>query len=172
MPSDRTSAQPGNPDARADSHAAGETIGQRVLLWLLPAVFLMRVAAQAFQYWAPQAFLPDFSRFQGSSIGYPLLLTAQVLILALMGRVLWLSKAGGLLYTRRKARILQWAGAVYLAGSIVRIVIGLAVPGAPAWFTAWIPACLHVVLAAYVLTLASVYKRGSRPAPANRESGR
>jgi hypothetical protein len=54
-----------------------------------------------------------------------------------------------------KGRALLWFGAVYMAGSLLRIVVGIALPGAPAWFTAWIPAAFHLVLAGYVLVLAT-----------------
>jgi len=50
--------------------------------------------------------------------------------------------------------VLLWIGGIYMAGSLLRIAVGLAVPGAPAWFSTWIPALFHVVLAGYVLTLA------------------
>jgi len=43
--------------------------------------------------------------------------------------------------------------------SVGRIVVGLSVPAAPAWFSTWIPAVFHVVLAAYVLTLAHYHRR-------------
>jgi hypothetical protein len=41
-----------------------------------------------------------------------------------------------------------------MAGSLLRIAIGLAWPAAPHWFTAWIPAFFHLVLAAFVIILA------------------
>lgn len=56
-------------------------------------------------------------------------------------------------------RVLLWIGGLYMAGSLLRIAVGLVVPGAPAWFSTWIPALFHVVLAGYVLTLAT---RGAR----------
>ncbi|MDB5802156.1 MAG: hypothetical protein JWL63_3095 [Rhodocyclales bacterium] len=41
-----------------------------------------------------------------------------------------------------------------MGGSIWRLVVGLAIPEASAWFSAWIPAVFHVLLASFVLTLA------------------
>lgn len=60
----------------------------------------------------------------------------------------------------RGGRILLWLGRFYMAGSLARIAIGIAVPGAPAWFSTWIPALFHVVLAAYVLVLARFHPPG------------
>ena len=60
----------------------------------------------------------------------------------------------------RGGPVLLWFGIVYMAGSVVRIIVGLAVPAAPAWFSAWIPALFHVVLAGYVLALARFHPHG------------
>jgi hypothetical protein len=55
--------------------------------------------------------------------------------------------------------MLLCAGGIYMAVAVIRIVIGLGFSGAPSWFTAWIPAIFHVVLAAFVLTLAAYHFR-------------
>jgi hypothetical protein len=124
------------------------------LLWFLTFLFSLRVAGQAIQLWAPQPFLPPFDAFQGSNLPYPVLLGAQVGILAVMVFCNLRRPRGG--------RVLRWLGAIYMTGSVLRIVVGLAVPSAPAWFSTWIPAAFHLVLAAYVLALATA--RGRSPA--------
>ena len=122
----------------------------------------MRALGQAVQRWTPQPFLPPFDAFQGSDLPYWLLLSSQLLILALMigvtSRVWW----GALRKSPRSARVLGWVGSLYMTGSIVRLAIGFAVPEAPAWFTTWIPALFHVVLAGFVLTLAAYHAPGPR----------
>ena len=55
-------------------------------------------------------------------------------------------------------RVLFWIGVIYMSVSLARIAVGLVVPGAPAWFSTWIPAVFHVVLAAYVLALSGELK--------------
>ncbi|HWQ37780.1 MAG TPA: hypothetical protein VNM24_04085 [Burkholderiales bacterium] len=132
------------------------------LLALLTGLFALRVAGQAVQRWIPQAFLPAFEAFQGSRLPYWSLLSAQIVILAVMVRVCWRAANGTLIVNPRLGRILLWAGAVYMAGSLLRLLVGLAMPAAPAWFTAWIPAVFHVVLAGFVLTVARYHPR--RPA--------
>ena len=124
------------------------------LLWFLTFLFSLRVAGQALQRWAPQAWLPPFDAFQGSNLPYPVLLGSQVVILGAMVFCNLRRPRGG--------RALLWLGGLYMTGSILRIVVGLALPGAPAWFTAWIPAAFHIVLAGYVLALATA--RGRSPA--------
>jgi hypothetical protein len=133
-----------------------------VLLWSLTALFAVRVLGQAIQRWWPQAFLPPFDTFQGSGLRYPILLAAQAVILGLMVRVARRVSAGTLSTSRVEVRLLTLFGGLYMAGSVLRIVIGLAVPTAPHWFKAWIPALFHLVLAGFVITLTL---QGPRPLP-------
>ena len=128
------------------------------LLWLETFVFALRVCGQALQRWAPQPFLPVFDAFQGSGLPYSLLLSAQAVILIVMIAFARRVQIGSLIPNARAAMALLWAGGIYMAGSIGRIVVGLTVATAPAWFSTWIPAVFHVVLAAYVLTLAYYHR--------------
>jgi hypothetical protein len=136
---------------RRSTHAA--------LLWLLTIAFAVRVFGQAVQRWAPQPFLPPFAAFQGSSLPYGVLLTAQLLILIVMAVVARRIQMGALIPNAHTGKLLTWVGGIYMAGSIVRIAIGLIVATAPAWFSTWIPAAFHLVLAAYLLALASYHRR-------------
>ena len=132
-------------------------------LWLLAILFAMRVFGQALQLWAPQPFLPPFDVFQGSNLPYWLLLPVQVLILSVMITFARRVQTGSLALRVRPGTVLTWAGWIYMTVSVARIVVGLSTPAAPAWFSTWIPAVFHVVLAAYVLTLAYYHRCGSRP---------
>jgi hypothetical protein len=126
---------------------------------VLTLLFAGRVAGQAIQTWAPQSWLPPLERWQGSSLDYSILLGTQLLMLAAMA---WASVRAwrGVLRVRPTwGRILAWLGAVYMAGSVARIVIGLVVPGASPWFSTWIPAMFHLVLASFVLALARYHSR-------------
>jgi hypothetical protein len=135
------------------------------LLWLLSALFAARVLGQAFQLWAPQPFLPPFAAFQGSSLPYQALLPAQLAVLGAMFTAAWRAQRGVLRGGARTGRRLGMFGKAYLAGALARIAIGLAVPAAPRWFSSWIPGAFHVVLAAFVLTLATACRpEAGRPA--------
>ncbi len=129
------------------------------LLYLLASIFFLRVAGQAIQYWIPIELLPPFGAFQGSSLHYAVLLSVQVLLLVLMFRAAWRLGSGKLLPSRRTGRWMTVFGAIYIVGAVTRIAIGLAVVGAHPWFSSWIPAVLHVVLAMFVLVLASFHLR-------------
>jgi drug/metabolite transporter superfamily protein YnfA len=131
---------------------------------LLTGLFALRIAAQAVQFWIPQSVLPTFDAFQGSSLSYSTLLLTQLLIFALMLRTCLRIGFGISVPDRRFGRGLAWFGGIYMAGSIIRIAVGIAAPSAPAWFSTWIPAFFHLVLAGFVLTAADFHLRGSRPA--------
>ncbi len=124
------------------------------LLWALTALFTLRVLGQAVQLWWPQPFLPRFDSFQGSGLSYQLLLTAQIVILGLMARTALRVRAGTLRPSPTQQKTLAWSSFLYMGGSMLRIMIGIFVPAAPAWFTTWISALFHLVLAAFVMALA------------------
>jgi len=128
-------------------------------LWMLTVLFAMRVFGQALQRWAPQPFLPPFDAFQGSNLPYWLLLSVQLVILVVMIVVARRVQTGSLAPSARAGTVLALVGWIYMTLSVGRIAVGLSAPAAPAWFSTWIPAVFHVVLAAYVLTLAYYHRR-------------
>jgi hypothetical protein len=128
-----------------------------VSMTLLTALFAVRVAGQALQRWNPQPWLPPFATWQGSTLDYRALLAIQVSILAGMAWTSWRAWTGALRPRIGAARWLRAAGALYMAGAVSRIAIGVAVPAAPRWFSAWIPASFHLVLAGFVLAWAGYY---------------
>ncbi len=128
-------------------------------LWMLTILFAMRVFGQALQRWAPQPFLPPFDAFQGSNLPYWLLLSVQLVILVVMIVVARRVQTGLLAPSARAGTVLALVGWIYMTLSVGRIAVGLSAPAAPAWFSTWIPAVFHVVLAAYVLTLAHYHRR-------------
>jgi hypothetical protein len=131
------------------------------LLWTLSCLFALRVLAQALQRWLPQSSLPHFCKFQGSNLPYPVLLSAQILILAAMLRYSWKAHRAELTASRRETKTLFWCGAIYMSGSVARIAIGLTISIAPPWFSAWISAVFHLVLSGFVLTLVWTHHRAS-----------
>jgi hypothetical protein len=128
------------------------------LLWMFSALFAVRVLGQAVQHWWPQTYLPPFNALQGSRLSYPTLLSAQTIILGLMVRTSWRATTGSFRPSDRKSVLWTWIGGLYMSGSVLRIVIGLASPNAPHWFRVWIPAFFHLVLAGFVLTLAFYFR--------------
>lgn len=133
--------------------------GSVIWMWLLTVLFCIRVAGQAVQRVLDLPWLPLFEEFQGSSLPYGVLLASQLLILLLM---VWtsLQAATGLLRRRlRLGRALWAAGWVYFAGSLLRLLVGMAWPEAHPWFRTWIPGFFHLVLAAFTLQAACYHLR-------------
>jgi hypothetical protein len=125
------------------------------VLVVLTLLFALRVLGQAIQRWWPQRFLPDFAAFQGSNLSYPILLSAQLVILAVMIECCRRIASGRWALRSAILSRLRWFGRLYLFGSILRLLIGIGVATAPHWFRAWISAGFHVVLALFVLRLAA-----------------
>lgn len=123
------------------------------------ALFALRVAGQAVQRWRPQDWLPPFGAWQGSGLDYGVLLAFQLVILAAMTWATVGAWTGSLRSSPGRRRWALGLGALYMAGSIARALIGLAVEGAPAWFSAHISSAFHVVLAGFVLALAGYHSR-------------
>lgn len=139
----------------AEQHRLAESLP--AILAALTAAFAARVAAQALQRWFPLSFLPPFDAFQGSALPYWILLPAQLGILALMCRIGWRARKGTLQRRPRISRTLAILGVVYFAAMFARLVVGLMVSDAPAWFRAPISAVFHLVLATFVLLLAAYH---------------
>jgi hypothetical protein len=118
-----------------------ETRAHVLLLWSLTALFAFRVAAQLVQYTSPTPLLPSFEAWQGSGLGYPVLLASQLVILVLMisgvNRI-----ARGTPPVRRVGVWLLALGGVYFAVMAVRLAL------------------FHLVLAGYLLTLGHYHLRG------------
>ena len=123
-------------------------------LYLLTALFTLRVGGQALQRWLPQTWLPPFADWQGSAIGYPVLLAMQLLIIAAMALASHRAWKGTMRPTRAGVLAAYWTGGIYMAASIARPTIGILVPDSHPWFHAAISSAFHLVLASFVLALA------------------
>ena len=130
-----------------------------LILAVLACLFAMRVVAQGMQRWHEVPFLPPFDAFQGSAIPYELLLSAQIVILAVMAWLAWQVRTDKLQRRASVGRVLAIVGWIYCSVMLIRLWVGIAVPAAPGWFKAWIPGVFHLVLAAFVLALAAHHRQ-------------
>jgi len=126
-------------------------------MWVLTVLFSLRVFGQAVQRWVPQPWLPPFTAWQGSSTPYPLLLSIQLLILGAMATTAHRAWHGHTIARRSAMKWLTGLGALYVTVALARIVIGISIETAPAWFRAWISGVFHVVLAAFLLAFAGYH---------------
>jgi hypothetical protein len=122
-------------------------------MWLLTALFSLRIVGQALQLWLPQPYLPPFASWQGSTIPYSLLLAIQLVILGAMACASYGAWKGSMVSSRSRLHWSLWLGGLYMTAAVARLAIGYWVEGAPAWFTARISEGFHIVLAGFVLAL-------------------
>lgn len=127
--------------------------GYFLTLLILSLLFLLRVAAQAQQKWAPVASLPAFDRWYSGTLAYDWLLCAQVAILALMALVLTGFRTNRVMPNRRTGRWLLAFGAVYFLSMLLRLVIGLTIAQHHPWLGKTIPALFHLDLALFLIVL-------------------
>lgn len=129
-----------------------------VLLWSLTVLFTVRVAAQAVQYASPIRVLQPFEAWQGSGLGYSVLLASQLAILAVMVR--GASRISRRVRTVRRLGVwLVTLGGVYFGAMSVRLVLGLTMLADVSWFSKPLPAFAHLVLASYLITLGHYHLR-------------
>ena len=122
-------------------------------LALLAALFVLRVLGQLVQVIQEVRFLPALEQWQGSSLPYPALLIAQILIIGLQVVCIQRVRYGLIRPRLWKVRLLYWFGGVYLAMMTVRLLGDLTFFSNNDWLNKSIPAVFHGVLAAYVLVL-------------------
>ncbi|WP_428097380.1 hypothetical protein [Candidatus Rariloculus sp.] len=126
---------------------------------LLAVLFVLRVFAQLLQAVHPVSVLPPFEVWQSGIIAYPVLLSAQIMIIVFLATVLWRvgTQAGS--PRRWKYRLCFALGGVYFGLMAFRFVTGLTVFADVPWFSKSVPAFFHMVLAAFLLTLGlSIYR--------------
>lgn len=135
-----------------------------VWLWTLWAAFGFRVLAQLLQRVHPVASLPRFDAWHSATLPYPALLAIQLIMVVALASVAWSVWRGT---TRRRARLGKWLrrlGGLYLFVMLARLALGLtALTGHP-WFDKPVPTLFHLILAGYLLVLAS-YHSCTKEAP-------
>lgn len=143
----------GAPQAAARRHA--------MVLTLLLALFMLRVAAQLMQWLWPTPLLPPFGRWQSGTVSYAVLVASQaaiILAVAALIAALWRRR----LRPRRSLGVVLLAlGTVYMLGAAFRLVAGLSFLSHIAFFRATLPSLFHMVLAGIVLTLGHFHFRGA-----------
>ena len=123
------------------------------LLWILLALFALRVLGQLLVVAGVAPFLPPMDEWQSGLLPYPLLLASQMLILVLLASVcLQFSRGTGYFVGPRKwlATPLWIIGWIYAGGMIVRYVL---------LRRDAIPVVFHLVLASFLLVIARHHRQ-------------
>ena len=139
-----------------------------IVLSLLAGLFLARVAGQALVAFLDVRWLPPMAEWYSGLLAYPLLLPSQVAILGAQAKIsadLVRGRGAVLRAGRGTGRVLLVVGLVYVAAMLARYALTMAWYPERRWLgTGTIPTAFHLVLAAYVLTLARFYL-GHEPRP-------
>jgi hypothetical protein len=121
------------------------------LLWLLLALFVLRVVGQVVVALAGPPWLPDMKQWYSGLIPYPVLLPIQLVFVAVMAAIARdVGRGAGVFAGAGPAlgRFLIGVAIVYAAAMGVRYLRWRRTP--PEHRRAWIPIVFHVVLATFV----------------------
>ena len=144
------------------------TLSLVTVVWALLALFMLRVLGQVIVVLFAPPWLPPMSEWYSGLLPYPLLLPAQVLIIALMVWIcLSLSRGRGW-WAQPKPRLgrgLLVFGVLYAAAMAVRYVVRMWLVPEARWFGGTIPIIFHFVLATFVLVVAHHHRSAPARAP-------
>ena len=120
-------------------------------LWLLLALFVVRVVAQPLALLTSAPFLPPFESWHSGVLPYPALVAAQLLIIAWFAWTAWRFSTGSVIPNHRLGIWMLAFGGIYFTTMLVRLVLGLTILSTNRWFSSILPTMFHLVLASYLL---------------------
>ena len=123
------------------------------VLSVLLSLFVFRVLAQMIQSINPVSSLPAFEAWQSGALPYPVLLIAQVLIIAGCIRLIFKLRDPKSKPNPGAGIIFLTLGAIYFSVMFFRLAAGLSYAADHYWLGAQLPAIFHLVLASFLLTL-------------------
>ena len=132
-------------------------------LWLLLAIFVVRVIAQPLALILETPLLPRFESWHSGVLPYPALVVAQLLIIAWFARTSSRFGNGEVVPRRRRGVFFLFFGSVYFLTMFARLVLGLTVYRESRWFTSYIPTVFHLVLASWLLLYGHYHYRYGSP---------
>ena len=133
------------------------------LLAVLLVVFLFRVTAQFVQWVHPVRFLPPFDDWQSGVLPYPVLLLAQIAILAVLFVIIFSHTNGRHVSSRRRGIAWMAGGGVYFGVMALRLLASVTFALPDSWLGATIPSVFHLVLACFLLLHGYGHLRCPRP---------
>lgn len=135
-------------------------------LWILMALFCLRVLGQVLVEFFDVGFLPPSQEWFSGLIPYLPLLASQIVIILLMAKIgVDFTRRSGFSYRprRRVGFFLLAFGIVYLVSMVIRYVVRMSLYPQERWTGGLIPIFFHWVLACYVLLIAWHHFRTGRP---------
>ena len=141
------------------------------VLWVLFALFVMRVLGQMLVGLDGGAFLPPWEEWFSGALSYQWLLAGQLALVGLLGKVcLDLSRGTGYFAVRRPAvgSVLLRFGSLYALVMVTRYAIRMTLYPPERWTGGAVPIFFHWVLAGFVLTLARYHRSTATRQPRTR----
>jgi hypothetical protein len=136
-------------------------------LWVLLTLFVGRVLGQLAAALDAAPFLPPMDEWQSGLLPYPLLLAAQVVLIAGLGSVCVQFSRGRGYFVRPHAWLamqLRIVGWFYAGAMVVRYAVWMTIKPEERWTGDLIPVVFHIVLASLLLVVAGHHRREkSRP---------
>jgi len=120
-----------------------------VLGWFLVALFAGRVIAQPLSLVVGS--LPTFESWHSAALPYSILLTSQLVILAILGWLTHRMAKGAIDPGRTFGAVMLSLGSAYFLVMIARLVLGLTIFSNVRWFASPLPTVFHLVLASWLL---------------------
>jgi hypothetical protein len=134
-------------------------------LWLLLAMFLVRVMAQPLAAWTGWPWLPPFSAWQSGALPYPVLVVTQLIIAAAMAAAAAGVASGRTRPSRRTGLVLAGVAVVYGSVMTARLLLGLTAFRGHWWLDAPLPTVFHLGLTTFLAVYGHYHLRGHAPAP-------
>lgn len=123
------------------------------LMWLCLAAFVIRVLGQVEVSLCAPAWLPPFRAWESGIVPYPVLLPAQILLIAWMMVIAadhWRGSGFFWVTTSGTRRALRFFAVIYAATMLLRLVITAALPPHTLLERGLIPVIAHWDLAAFI----------------------
>jgi putative CocE/NonD family hydrolase len=155
-------------EAPVVDHSKTREVLQRRYFWVLATLlflFCLRVLGQILVAFFHVSFLPPMEEWFSGLLPYPELLTAQILIIALYGKIcLDFSREHGFFSTPRRplGTGLLVFGSLYLSVMVIRYIIRMSLYPHERWAGGCIPIFFHWVLSSFILVLGSYHWRTTR----------
>jgi uncharacterized protein len=146
-------------------HSKTREVLQRRYFWVLATLlflFCLRVLGQILVAFFHVSFLPPMEEWFSGFLPYPELLTTQILIIALYGKIcLDFFRGYGLFSTPRRplGTGLLIFGSLYLGVMVIRYIIRMSLYPHERWVGGCIPIFFHWVLSSFILVLGGYYWR-------------
>ena len=128
-------------------------------LWTLTVLFALRVIAQPLALVVDSPLLPRFESWHSAVLPYPLLVGAQILILAWLLVTAWRVSHGTIQPGRKSGTVLLGIAGVYGVTMLTRLALGATVLRGERWFASPVPTAFHLVLAGYLFAYGHMHYR-------------